>query len=234
MDKTRTAILIDGAFFRIRADKQWGVKEPEQRADELFTYCISHIENSNDPNPHRLYRIFYYDCPPPDKNIYHPLTKKNIDYKQLPSYAWTQKFFKCLQTKRKLAMRLGKLSSYEDGYFLRQDAVKKLCKDIIKVDELTEKDFFPSFKQKRVDMTIGVDIASLTFKKHVQQIILISGDSDFVPAAKLARREGIDFIIDPMGTHINDDLYEHIDGLKSFKYPWGNEKKANLTKKIDL
>ncbi len=30
---------------------------------------------------------------------------------------------------------------------------------------------------------------------QIDQIILIAGDSDFVPAAKLARREGIDFHI---------------------------------------
>lgn len=64
-------------------------------------------------------------------------------------------------------------------------------------------------------MRIGVDIASLAFKKQVDQIILISGDSDFVPAAKLARREGIDFIVDPMGASIADDLFEHIDGLQT-------------------
>ena len=40
-------------------------------------------------------------------------------------------------------------------------------------------------------MRIGIDIASLAFKKQVDQIVLISGDSDFVPAAKQARREGI-------------------------------------------
>ncbi len=45
--------------------------------------------------------------------------------------------------------------------------------------------------------------------------ILISGDSDFVPAAKLARREGIDFILDPLGAHIKSDLFEHIDGLRT-------------------
>lgn len=62
-------------------------------------------------------------------------------------------------------------------------------------------------------MRIGVDIASL--KKQVDQIILMAGDSDFVPAAKLARREGIDFILDLMWSDIKDDLFEHIDGLKS-------------------
>ena len=44
-------------------------------------------------------------------------------------------------------------------------------------------------------------------------ILYISGDSDFVPAAKQARREGIDFILAPMKAAIKSDLFEHIDGL---------------------
>ena len=62
-------------------------------------------------------------------------------------------------------------------------------------------------------MKIGIDIASLAFKKQVERIVLIAGDSDFVPAAKLARREGIDFILDPLHSPIKPDLFEHIDGL---------------------
>lgn len=70
-------------------------------------------------------------------------------------------------------------------------------------------------RQKGVDMRIGVDIASLALKKQIDTLILVAGDSDFVPAAKLARREGIDFILDPLGQQINADLFEHIDGLRS-------------------
>ena len=36
-----------------------------------------------------------------------------------------------------------------------------------------------------------------------------------MPAAKLARREGIDFILDPMMAPIKADLFEHIDGMRS-------------------
>lgn len=50
---------------------------------------------------------------------------------------------------------------------------------------------------------------------QVDQIILISGDRDSVPAAKLARREGIDFILDPLWASIKPNLHEHIDGLRS-------------------
>lgn len=68
-------------------------------------------------------------------------------------------------------------------------------------------------RQKGVDMRIAVDIASISLKKQARTIVLVSGDSDFVPAAKLARREGMEFILDPLGQVVNDDLFEHIDGL---------------------
>lgn len=68
-------------------------------------------------------------------------------------------------------------------------------------------------------MKVGLDIASLAYKKLVDQIVLIAGDADFVPAAKLVRREGIDFILYPMGQGISADLYEHIDGLHSVTLP---------------
>jgi len=66
-----------------------------------------------------------------------------------------------------------------------------------------------------VDMKIGVDITTLALKHLVDTIVLISGDGDFVPAAKLARREGIDFILDPMYQRVQPELFEHIDGLYS-------------------
>ncbi|CAM5206424.1 hypothetical protein OURE66S_01060 [Oligella ureolytica] len=45
---------------------------------------------------------------------------------------------------------------------------------------------------------------------------MIAGDSDFVPAAKLARVNGVDFILDAMRNPIEPSLFEHIDGLVNF------------------
>ncbi len=64
-------------------------------------------------------------------------------------------------------------------------------------------------------MRIGLDISTLTLKKQADTIVLVAGDSDFVPAAKLARREGVEFVLDPLWQKINADLFEHIDGLQS-------------------
>ena len=90
-----------------------------------------------------------------------------------------------------------------------------MCRKEIGLDDLEEDDISPTFKQKGVDMRIGLDIASIAFKKQADRIVLVSGDSDFVTAAKLARREGIEFVLDPMWASIRADLNEHIDLLRS-------------------
>ncbi|MCL1077481.1 NYN domain-containing protein [Parashewanella spongiae] len=70
-------------------------------------------------------------------------------------------------------------------------------------------------RQKGVDIKLGVDIATISQNKLVDKIILIAGDSDFVPAAKLARMSGIDFVLDALRNNIDNSLHEHIDGLVS-------------------
>ena len=93
--------------------------------------------------------------------------------------------------------------------------MKRLLGGSLRLDQLHENDVFYDIVQKGVDIKIGLDIASIAYKKLAQRIVLISGDSDFVPAAKLARREGLDFILDPLWAQITPSLNEHIDGLKS-------------------
>lgn len=212
----KTAILVDGGFYRRRAQARLGDKTAKDRADELFTYCLRHLkEKKPEPTQNQLYRIFYYDCPPITKKLYHPFLKQQIDFSKTTLYTWTNEFFNELKAKRKVALRLGTLAENQAHYTIKPDIVKKLCCGSKSFDDLCETDFVLSLDQKGVDMKIGLDIASLAFKKQVEQIVLISGDSDFVPAAKLARREGIDFILDPLGAAVKSDLYEHIDGLKT-------------------
>ena len=187
-----------------------------------MAYCYAHLSYEQEHSDTSLYRIFYYDCPPLDKTVYHPLLQKNIDFRHLETYSWTIDFFNELKKQRKVALRLGELSSENAHFALSPDCVKKIFSGNLPISDISESDFSISFKQKGVDMKIGLDIASLAYKKQVDQIILIAGDSDFVPAAKLARREGIDFILDPMWSTIKDSLFEHIDGLNS---QWKKTKK---------
>lgn len=209
----KTAILVDGAFYRRRAYHLFGDKDPSSRAEELVSYCTRHLTDNG--YRHRLYRIFYYDCPPLSTNLYHPFHGKALSMKDSPTYKWANEFYKELANKRKVALRMGNLQEQESGFRIKQKTVNKLLRHEITVDDLTERDFEPDFVQKGVDMRVGIDIATLASKHLVDQIVLIAGDSDFVPAAKHARREGIDFILDPMWQSIRPELNEHIDGLRS-------------------
>jgi uncharacterized LabA/DUF88 family protein len=220
----KTAILVDGGFYRKRARALWGDKKPEDRVKELFTYCLSHL--SHNKQTFDLYRIFYYDCPPISKKIFHPFLKTTVDFGKSDIFKWTYELFEILKCQRKVALRLGNISEFSAQYCLRKERVKDLFGGSLSITDITKDDFEFKAQQKGVDMKIGIDIASLAYKKQVDQIVLISGDSDFVSAAKLARREGIDFILDPMWANIKPDLNEHIDGLWSpSKNPKDFEKK---------
>ena len=210
----RTAILVDGAFYRKRAYTLMGEKTPKDRAKELDLYCKRHIKEEKKDTA-TLYRVFYYDCPPVCKRVYHPFLKRQIDLGKTDQRVWSEEFLRELTHKRKFALRLGRLAEEQAVYTIKQGVLKKLLREEISVSELKESDFMLDMKQKGVDMMIGVDISSLVFKKQVDRIILISGDSDFVPAAKQARREGVDFILDPMRAPVKEDLFTHVDGIRT-------------------
>ena len=52
----------------------------------------------------------------------------------------------------------------------------------------TDEDFEPIFEQKGVDMRIGLDIAAFSHNRAVERIVLVSADTDCVPALKYARK----------------------------------------------
>ena len=207
----RVAVLVDGGFYRKRYREIYGgiPADPKEFVKKLYGMVMSHAGNMDN-----LYRIFYYDCPPMDKKVHHPLTGRAIDFAREPQAVYMRQFLEELKRKRKMALRLGHLGGTGD-WCIRPRHTKDIVTGKLDPTQLKDTDLVYEMKQKGVDMKIGVDIATLALKQLVGKIILIAGDADFVPAAKLARREGIDFVLDPMWVHIHPELYEHIDGLES-------------------
>ena len=179
----------------------------EEVAKRLYTIAHRHVGSEN-----TLYRIFYYDCHPFDKKMHNPISKKVVDFKATDEYKFRTELIEALKKKRKVALRLGTLKESKT-WGIYPHRVKDMLSGKMEVKDLKPEDVHVELRQKGIDMKIGVDIASLALKRFVDRIVLISGDSDFVPAAKLARREGIDFILDPMGADVEPMLFEHIDGL---------------------
>ncbi len=218
----KTAILIDGDFFlrRYRTLYPESVgNTPKEIVEKLLAGLFDNLSKINRQKidsceTTEIHRIFFYDCPPLDKEMYNPIRKRQIDLGISDKAIFRRQLHEELKCQRKVALRLGRLSDNKE-WSIKHIKLKELLTGKSKISDLVEADVEYNIRQKGVDMRIGLDIASLAYKRMVGQIMLIAGDSDFVPAVKLARREGIDFVLDPMHNKINPDLSEHIDGIVS-------------------
>ena len=192
-----------------------------------------------------VYRLFYYDATPFDGKRHHPIENRAIDFYKSAVAEFRRELFRELRRKRKFALRLGHVTRETDWQISprrTKDLLKirhwaEFLQSLLDRPEsppelseqehrefqnllerwriLSEKDVQIGLRQKGVDMRIGLDIASIALKKQADTMILVTGDSDFVPAAKLARREGVEFILDPLWQKVSDQLYEHVDGIIS-------------------
>lgn len=211
----KIAVLIDGGFFIKRFNTLYNKDKKmsgAEVAEHLYTMAHKHVGNRN-----ILYRIFYYDCEPLSKKAHNPISGKAVDFSKSEEYKFRIELIEALKKKRKVALRIGMLKDNK-SWAIRPRVIKDLLAGKIKLEDVREDDIFFEVRQKGIDMKIGVDIASLALKRFVDCIVLFSGDSDFVPASKLARREGVDFVLDPMFANVEPQLFEHIDGMKSV-YP---------------
>ncbi len=196
----------------------------------------------------QVYRLFYYDATPYGNKSHHPIQNRPVDFSKTGTAVFRTALFAELRRKRKFALRLGhvaretgwqidprltkdmlKVRDWADHIEsallhtraapeLNENEQRQLANLLEKWKGLNEKSVRFGLRQKGVDMRIGLDIASIALKQQADTIILVTGDSDFVPAAKLARREGMEFIVDPLWQKVSDDLYEHVDGIISV-YP---------------
>ena len=103
------------------------------------------------------------------------------------------------------ALRFGELT--HEGWRLKAKIQNRAGPRV----EITAADFQPKIRQKGVDMRIGLDIASLTLKRHAHIIVLVTADSDFIPAMKFARREGAQLFLVTLGHGIKEGMREHAD-----------------------
>jgi uncharacterized LabA/DUF88 family protein len=226
---TKAAILIDGGYFLMRlpsVQPDIDARDAPQVARAIKRLIASHLAQLNKiaRAPHArslLYRAFYYDAQPYTQKGHRPISHRAIDYARSPEASFRLALFDQLRRSSSMAVRLGEVRRDPSSLWeLRPAAVADLLAGRLDRAALTDDHFRPTFRQKAVDMRIGLDIASITFKRQADTIVLVAGDADFVPAAKLARREGVRIVLDPLWRSVSPGLFEHIDGLTSgFRRP---------------
>src|SRR5690349_18286675 len=223
-----TAILIDGAYFvkRFQAIEPHNAHNATRGVEWAHRRACAYLTRRQGRGGRQIPRtaldiierkgescIVSSDCPPLDKKMQNPVSKKAVDFGKSAEARFRLALHEELREKRKVALIACHLSAHTQRT-IKLHKVTELLAGKIQMSDLGEDDVTIDIRQKGVDMRIGVDVSSLAFKKQVDQIILIAGDADFVPAAKKARREGIDFVLDPMWQNLPPNLNEHIDGLR--------------------
>jgi len=85
------------------------------------------------------------------------------------------------------------------------------------------------FKQKMVDVLMSLDITSMAYENQIQHVILIAGDSDFVPAIKKAKDYGsiIHLYYHPSSVH--NEILDEIDELHKIDEVFLNKCKIDTT-----
>lgn len=166
----RVAVLIDGGHLRVLARKA-GHKYIPDFIEKVAHSCVQEDE--------QLLRILYYDCAPYNGTATLPVSGE--PHKFEGSDHW----LKILASKNQFAVRTGILKFR--GYKPKKSPIKR--------DALTDADFVPDFEQKGVDMRIGLDMANFSAKKSIDRLILVSGDTDCLPAMKHARISGLQIVL---------------------------------------
>ena len=204
----KTAVLLDLGFVLHKLRPLLGNRHATALEVRDFALRCIHADEE-------LFRIYCYHCLPYAEQETHPFTHTVIDFSTTPKFNAMSRFMRELAILDNIAFRSGQLSF--DGWLIKRTSAQSIIRT---GRALTGNDFEPDLKQKHVDMKIGLDVAWLSSKGIVERIILVTADSDFVPAMKFARREGVQVVLVTLGhSLVKRELKVHADELRLVVYP---------------
>ncbi len=201
----KTSIFIDGGFLKSKY-RQYNNAFPN--AEEVASICNEKIMGSPQLKDDFLFRVHYYDCHPYAGHITDPATGETIDYSQTPSARAQDNFLLRLSEQEKFFMQVGELVF--NGWRLPPDKIEEI---LSAGANLSSQDLIPDFRQKQVDINIGLDIAWLATTHMVDKLVLIAGDSDLTPAMAFARRHGLLVYLATLGQTVKQEMIRNSDGL---------------------
>lgn len=191
----KAAVLVDGGHLRVLA------RNRKRKYDPDLIEAVAQAAVAPDETP---FRYLYYDCAPFAGTVKLPVSGERKEF--TGSDAW----LRTLARKDLFAVRQGVLKFR--GY--KPKAIPLTDRP------LTDDDFAPDFEQKGVDMRIGLDIAEFSRTRAVDRIVMITGDTDCIPAFKHGRKAGLQVVLVQMdGGHLAAELLEHCDQRRPVMWP---------------
>jgi len=191
----KVVVMIDGGHLRVLARRDGHDYNPD------FIERFSHNCTSEDE---QLLRVLYYDCAPYNGEAKLPVSG-NI-HKFVGNDGWLKE----LASRELIAVRRGVLKFR--GYKPKRIPIAS--------DKLSDTDFKPDFEQKGVDMRIGLDMATFSANRSADRIVLVTGDTDCIPAMKHARIAGLQIVLVELPNHrIAPELTWHSDLRRAVRWP---------------
>ncbi|MBK8907546.1 MAG: NYN domain-containing protein [Rhodospirillales bacterium] len=198
------AILLDGGFV---TKKLYSELKRHPTADDVVGLC-NRLRSVPEVTDYELLRIYYYDAYPSSEQVKRPVSGAKYDLATTDRFRGSQSFFDQLVLKPYFALRMGHVVLSPERWRIKPSVARKLVQD---ARPLKDDDFVPDISQKGVDMRVGMDMARLALRESVRAVIVVTGDSDFVPAFKFVRREGVKVILEAMGHGVRVELKQHSD-----------------------
>lgn len=172
----KVAVLIDGAFLRKKYRAAFRQDITPQDVEKFVKKSLHFLGLSG-----AEYRAYFYDCRPCDAKTSLPISNRALNFENSPQFRSGNALLDGISNLDFFAVREGQLLF--SGWSL-----KKAC---YTETSHTDASFDPKLSQKGVDMKIGLDVAWISYEKTFDRIVLVTADSDFIPAIKVARRGGI-------------------------------------------
>lgn len=198
------AIMIDGGFLTKKLQERYS---RPATADDIVVEC-ERLQLIPEIAEYELLRIYYYDAAPSTESLTHPVSQTIYNLAETERYRHSQRLLDQLVMRPNFALRMGRVTLSPNKWRLKP----RVARELIRLPRaLTDADFDLDLSQKGVDMRIGMDMARLALREMVRTVIVLTGDSDFVPAFKYVRREGVKVILDSMGGGGRVELRQHSD-----------------------
>ena len=204
LQRSLYAIMLDGGFLTKKLFTKLG---RHATADDVLDVC-DRLRRLPEVADYELLRIYYYDATPSSESVKYPVSKTTYNLSQTERYRQAQSLFDQLVLKPHVALRMGEVRLTPNKWAIKPRAAR----DLVRTPRaLRDDDFVLDISQKGVDMRIGMDMARLALREMVRAVVVVTGDSDFVPAFKFVRREGVKVYLDPMGSNVRVELKQHSD-----------------------
>jgi len=188
----KVAIFVDWENIRIGVFEESARNHHKKINYNNVDNIIKFIHSFIDGKNEEIYRIFFYLTDPFGSVI------NGTDYSKTPTYELSTALIDKLAVTEYVALRKGSL------VVRGLDANKK-----------------PIFIQKKVDMLFGLDIAHVSYNKLVDRVLILSADTDIVPAMKTARINGLQVIFgccSDIQCDIHRELKEHADIIRAISF----------------